>query len=99
MAFSEWWTFSDGMVSSDRDDAGVYQFANAAGTIIYIGGSNAVRRRLKEHLSEDAKSCIKNNAAKYRIEYRSDYQAAERAYYDAFVRANGKKPQCNEVRP
>ena len=32
--FSEWWTFSDGMVSSDRDDAGVYEFANSSGTIV-----------------------------------------------------------------
>jgi hypothetical protein len=99
MAFSQWWSFNDSMVSADRDEAGVYEFANSAGTIIYIGSSSAVRRRLKEHLGEGAKSCIKNDATQYRIEYRSDYETGERAYYDAFVRANGRAPQCNEVRP
>lgn len=99
MAFSQWWTFSDGMVTSDRDDPGVYQFANADNAIVYIGSSNEIRRRLKEHLSEDAKGCIKKNAAKYRIEYRADYKTAERAYYDEFVRSYKRAPQCNDVRP
>jgi hypothetical protein len=99
MAFSQWWSFNDSMVNSDRDDAGVYELANSRGEIIYIGSSNAIRRRLKEHLSEDAKSCIKKNAAQYRVEYRSDYQSAERSYYDTFVRQYGRQPQCNEVRP
>ncbi len=99
MAFSQWWTFSEGMVASDHDDPGVYEFANDAGVVVYVGSSNEIKRRLNEHLSEDAKSCIKKNAAKYRIEYRSDYKTAERAYYDEFVRANGHAPQCNDVRP
>lgn len=99
MAFSQWWSFTQGMVDSDRNEPGVYEFANSSGSIVYIGSSNDVKRRLCEHLSEDAKSCIKNNAVLYRIEYRSDYKAAERGYYDDFVRTYGRSPQCNDIRP
>jgi hypothetical protein len=99
MTFSQWWSFNESMVSSDLEDPGVYEFANSSGAIIYIGSSNAVRRRLREHLSEDAKSCIKKNATQYRIEYRSDYLGAERSYYDQFVRQYGRAPQCNDIRP
>jgi len=99
MAFSQWWSFTEGMVDSDRNEAGVYEFENSAGTIVYIGSSNDVKRRLQEHLGENTTSCIKKNAARYRIEYRSDYQSAERAYYDDFVSRYGRAPQCNQVRP
>lgn len=99
MTFSQWWSFTDGMVKSDRNEAGVYQFANSSDTVIYIGSSGDVKTRLQQHLSDDAKSCIKKNVAKYRIDYRSDYRAEEKRLYDAFVRANGKAPQCNDISP
>jgi hypothetical protein len=59
MAFTHWWSFTDGMVDSDRNEAGVYQFANATGDVVYIGCSNDLKRRLKEHLGENTTTCIK----------------------------------------
>jgi hypothetical protein len=99
MTFSQWWTFNEGMVTSDRDEGGVYEFANSADQIIYIGSSGQIRSRLKQHLGEDAKGCIKANAAKYRIDYRSDYAAEELRLYDEFVRQNRTSPKCNDIRP
>jgi hypothetical protein len=99
MAFTQWWTFSEGMFSSDGDTPGVYEFANAAGDLIYVGSTRTLQTRLRQHLSEDAKTCIKRNAVKYRIEYRSDYAAEELRIFDAFVRQNGRKPMCNDIRP
>ncbi len=99
MTFSQWWAFSEAFVTSDKDQGGVYELANASEQIIYIGSSGTIQNRLRQHLSEDAKTCIKRNAAKYRIEYRSDYAAEELRLYDAFVKQNGKPPLCNENRP
>lgn len=98
MAFSQWWTFSAGLVESDREQAGVYLFANAAGAIIYVGSSDNVKRRLQEHLNTD-NTCIKRNAATYCIDYRGDYLSFEQAVYDDIVRRTGRAPMCNAVRP
>jgi predicted GIY-YIG superfamily endonuclease len=99
MAFTKWWTFNDNMVSYDLDNGAVYEFADANGTIVYIGSTNALKRRMREHLSEDAKSCIKTNAKQYRYDYRSDCVAEEKRLYAVFVQTNGKPPRCNTIRP
>ena len=99
MAFSQWWSFTDGMVNSDRDEGGVYEMADSTGTVIYIGSSGQIKTRLKQHLSEDANACIRKNASQYHIDYRSDFAAEERRLYDAFVSRYGKQPKCNSVRP
>ncbi len=78
MSFSQWWAFRQGMVDSDKDEAGVYELADAQERIVYIGSSNALRRRLTEHLAESSSSCIRRNATQYRIEYTSAYQRRER---------------------
>ena len=99
MAFSQWWTFREGLVESDRDDGAVYEFRDDGENIVYIGSTNALKRRLKEHLDEDAKSCIKTNAKMYRYDYRTDYAAEELKLYDAFVKQYGRPPKCNDKRP
>jgi hypothetical protein len=99
MAFDPWWTFSEGMIKSDRDVGGVYEFGSSTGEIIYIGSTGTIQTRLRQHLSEDAKSCIKTNAVRYRIDYRSDYAAEELRLYDAFVKQHGGPPKCNDRRP
>jgi len=96
---SQWWTFSDGMVESDREAAGVYQLGDANEKVVYVGSSNNLKRRLKEHLGESATSCIKKNAKKYRLEYTDDYVNRERELYDEHVRVHGVSPLCNSVRP
>lgn len=99
MSFSQWWAFSDTLVSLDRDEPGVYEFADTAGEIVYIGSSNQLKRRLKEHLGENTTSCIKRNAAKYRIEYTASYITRERELIASFRLVNGKLPRCNSVQP
>jgi hypothetical protein len=99
MAFSQWWIFTEGYVSSDKDEGGVYEFANREGVVIYIGSTGTIRSRLRQRLSEDAQACIKRNATQYRIEYRSDYAAEELRLYDAYVKDKGSKPECNVNRP
>ncbi len=89
-----WWYFSRGTVESDRDDPGVYEMGNASDSVVYIGSSDALRRRLKEHLSESG-TCIRKNTVRYRIEYTKDYQARERQLYDQHVKIHGEPPQCN----
>ena len=99
MKLSQSWDFTEKLVNRERDSGAVYQLADDLGTIIYIGSSNALLQRLKEHLGEDAKSCIKTNAKKYQRDYREDYAAEELRLYDVFVRMNGQQPKCNTVRP
>ena len=90
-----WWHFSRGTVESDRDDPGVYEMGNASDSVVYIGSSDALRRRLKEHLSESG-TCIRKHTVRYRIEYTKDYQARERQLYDKHVKIHGEPPQCND---
>lgn len=99
MTLSRWWTFRDRLISSDLDEPAVYELSDSSGATIYIGSSPALRTRLKEHLADAASTCIGKNAAKYRFEYTLDYRNRERELYDEFVRANGKPPQWNDVRP
>lgn len=96
---SQWWTFAEDVIKLDRDDPGVYELGNDAGSVVYIGSSNELRRRLLEHLNEAAGTCIKRHTTKYRMEYTKDYKVRERELYDEHVRINGKPPQCNDVRP
>jgi predicted GIY-YIG superfamily endonuclease len=96
---AQWWTLSENIVQYEAEGAGVYELGSSTGLVVYIGSSNNLRRRLREHLSESATSCIKSNATQYRVEITSNYLSRERQLYDEFVRANGRPPRCNEVRP
>src|SRR5436309_12619122 len=90
-----WWHFSRATVESDRDDPGVYEMGDASDSVVYIGSSDALKRRLKEQLSESG-TCIRKNTVRYRIEYTKDYQARERQLYDKHIKIHGKPPKCNE---
>jgi len=96
---TQWWTFAGYMVDMDRDDPGVYELGNENDQVIYIGSSNELRRRLREHLNEPSGTCVKRHAKKYRIEYTWDYKTRERQLYDEHVRVYGRPPICNDVRP
>jgi predicted GIY-YIG superfamily endonuclease len=96
---AQWFTFTESVVNYDRDDAGVYELGNAAEIVVYVGSSNELKRRLKEHLNEAGYTCIKQNANRYRIEYTANYKKRELELYDAHVAAHGRAPQCNDARP
>ena len=78
MPMSEWWIFNANMVASDRDEPGVYEFADAYQGVIYIGSSNHLRTRLGQHLA-GSDACVLANARYYRLDYRLDCRAEERA--------------------
>jgi hypothetical protein len=98
MAFGPWWSFSKTTISADRNEGAVYEFGDFAGNVIYLGSTNALRRRLTEHLEEDPTSCINMNARHYRYDYRSDFAKEAQRLHDEFVRENGQPPHCNPVR-
>src|SRR3989449_7183591 len=87
-----WWHFSRATVESDRDDPGVYEMGDASDSVVYIGSSDALKRRVNEHLSE-AGTRIRKNTVRYRIAYTKDYQARERAPYDKHAKIPGTPPE------
>ena len=93
-----WWSFSAVMVDTERDEGGVYELGDGAQHVTYIGSSNQVRRRLREHLGEPGYTCI-GKATCYRVEYTPNYRHRERELYDEHVRRHGRGPACNDVRP
>ena len=99
MTWSQWWDLREGMVASDQETGGVYQLADSSGAIIYIGSTGQMQTRMHQHLDDKENACIKVNASRYRVEYRSDYAAEERRLYDTFVRDYGRPPKCNKARP
>ena len=96
MAFSEWWSFDGAMVNLDQNAGAVYELGDSAGNIVFIGGASALKQRLRKHLEENERSCIKKNASQYRYDYRWDYAEEEKRMYDDYVRTFGKPPRCNK---
>ena len=96
---AQWWRLSEVFIQVDQDAPGVYELGDASGTVVYIGSSYAIRRKLREHMGESATSCIKRYANRYRIEYTLDYGARARQLYDEHVRGYGVPPRCNDLRP
>ena len=94
-----WWSLTDGLVASDKEQGGVYELCDAEGEVIYVGSSDNLRRRLGEHVNEYLNDCIKKNATRYRLEYMSNYQAGEKQLCDEHVRIHGKPPRCNHSAP
>ena len=95
---AQWWSFVEGLIEVDRDDPGVYELADKDGAVIYIGSSNELRQRLKEHLNEAPYTCIRQKATHYRIEYTTNYTNRERELYKLHVATYGKPPRCNDSR-
>ena len=98
MAMSQWWTFSDGLIDTEKDQGGAYELGDSSKAVIYIGSSGVVKSRLKAHKRGDSGSCTKN-ASYYRVDYRSDYAEEERRLIGAYETAHGRLPRCNDVRP
>jgi GIY-YIG catalytic domain len=96
---AQWWSFVESVIEVDRDDPGVYELGDKDGNVVYIGSSNELRRRLKEHLNEASYTCIRQNTTHYRIEYTPNFQNRERELYAGHVRIYGKPPECNNSRP
>lgn len=97
MAMSEWRAFDGFTIAGEREIGGVYEFSNGL-EVVYIGGTNEVRRRLQEHLvSSDA--CVRKNAKRYRVDYRLDYGVEEGKRILVHVQTYGRRPICNDITP
>jgi excinuclease UvrABC nuclease subunit len=94
-----WWSLTDGMVDSDREEGGVYHLADVQSVIIYVGSADNIKRRMREHVHETENACIAKYATKYQIEYTRTYKARELELYNEFKRANGVPPRCNKIAP
>ena len=91
----QWWPFVERIVRIDWDEPGVYELGDDTGTVVYIGSSEEVKKRLEEHLREPDSSCIRRNATQYRVEYTHEYETRERELYRLHVATFGKPPRCN----
>lgn len=93
MVWSQWWGYRSELVTSDRDDFGVYELADDKQSTVYYG-SGVVKTRLLDHLNK--KECPL--ARFYRIEYctETECRAKEQQLLEAYKKAHGKLPMYNE---
>jgi hypothetical protein len=73
MTWSPWWGYREGMVSTDRDDFGVYELADDDKNTVYYG-SGKVRTRLLDHLNKNECAIAKL----YRVEYSTEAECRVR---------------------
>ena len=77
---------------------GVYELADDAKQIIYIGQSaKDVPNRVRQHLSKNA--CIAERIAYWRYAYSRVPQADEAAHIEAYRARYGELPPCNQATP
>jgi hypothetical protein len=96
-SLSRWWTFSSTLVEFDRDDGAVYEFAGADENVIYIGSTDALKRRLLEHLNRTS-GCVSQNAKLYRYEYTTNYTSEDGRLFEEFQHTHIFPPFCNIAR-
>ncbi|MFH1287720.1 MAG: GIY-YIG nuclease family protein [bacterium] len=101
------------------EQSGVYEFSvksclslrgaiatkQSQNTVIYIGSTKNIRKRLREHLGKNSKNGhIKDFLKKFGCSFRyillkKGWQEEEKNLYKLFVATYGSAPKCNRVRP
>lgn len=81
----------------ERNEPGVYERSSPGKNVIFIGSARQVRTRLLQHLGEPG-ACIPRFAARFRIEYTSDFKKREDELFNEHVKLHGKLPRCSEWR-
>lgn len=77
---------------------GIYELANEAKLIIYIGQSaKDVPNRIRQHLQKS--DCIAEKIMYWRYEYSRVPQADEAKHIALFVERVGALPECNTATP
>ena len=95
---NQWWALSGAENAPELQ--GVYELGSAGSEVVYIGRSGNLRRRLTEHKSAPAGSCIGRQASKYRYEVTSSSVSREPALIQEYKLAHGGNlPPCNEATP
>jgi len=93
IAWSDWIPFNREGINRVNQVAGAYEFANDT-TLLYIGQSNELNRRLMEHLNGND-SCI-NRATHFRVIASNDPEGTEKTLLDEYRNGhNGNSPPCN----
>jgi len=94
MTWSQWWGYRESIVSTDKDDFGVYELIDGDEYVIYIG-SGQVKTRLLDHLNKKEFPM----AEQYRVEYcvtETECRIREQQLLQAYKNAHGKLPMYNE---
>jgi hypothetical protein len=77
---------------------GVYELADAAKNVIYIGQSaRDVPNRIRQHLARAG--CVQENAVWWRYAFSRVPQAEEARLLAEFLERNGSLPPCNRSKP
>ncbi|HWQ27854.1 MAG TPA: GIY-YIG nuclease family protein [Dehalococcoidia bacterium] len=80
--------------------AGVYELGDRSGAVIYIGSSGNLQRRIAEHASAPANTCIGQWAAAFRYETTIAYEAREKQLFRQYKATHGGRiPPCNDRDP
>ena len=74
---------------------GVYELADNSHSIIYIGRSNNLKRRLNEHLNTNDPCISAASYFKYEQTWRSEER--EQELLDEYRRIYGRLPRCNDI--
>jgi len=96
------------------ENSGVYElslanneieYENDKTGVFYIGSSQNIKKRLKEHLQANGKNgdirkIIKYNKCLFRyVRFCKDWQKEEKRLYKLFLATFGESPKCNKVSP
>ncbi len=91
-----WSSLNTGNVQLVPAQEGIYELANGSYSIIYIGRSDDLSRRLRDHMNT-SDPCLKA-AAFFRFEVTSRSEERERELLDEYYRQYGQFPRCNDRR-
>lgn len=87
-------SFTSMAVSSVPESEGAYQLFDAGRSLIYIGRSDNLRRRLNEHLnSSDTRI---RSASYFTYEVTSLSISREQQLLEEYQRSHGRLPRCND---
>lgn len=96
------------------ESSGIYEFRlkgkeieypNGKTKVIYIGSTRNIKKRLRDHLSENNKNgnikdFLKNYGCSFRyIQFSKNWKEEERRLFNLFGTTYGTPPRCNRVRP
>lgn len=94
MAWSSWFPMSRDAIQTIPEKGGVYELATVD-TILYIGQSDNLRRRLLEHLAS-SDSCILR-AKQFCYQESQNPEGFEEQVLSHYKNQYGKLPSCNEL--
>jgi len=93
MSYSDWVPFNTETIGKAPIKAGVY-FLGSEHETTYIGASNNIQQRLREHMNS-TDSCIKNTVS-FCYHETLFPEAEEEKQLTAFQYEHGRLPKCNK---